>query len=72
MLINSILMSIISITNFLIVGYGFNFFEHINHNDPSRTLYIKQFQTMFFIESMVSHIFFIFFARTAKISFIQS
>ncbi|MCL8209511.1 HAD-IC family P-type ATPase [Spiroplasma attinicola] len=71
-LINSILMSIISITNFLIVGYGFNFFEHINNNDLSRALYIKQFQTMFFIESMVSHIFFIFFARTAKISFIQS
>lgn len=71
-LINSILMSILSITNFLIVGYGFNFFEHINNNQLSRALYIKQFQTMFFIESMVSHIFFIFFARTARISLIQS
>lgn len=70
-IINSVLMSIISITNFLIVGYGFNFFDDIN-NDLYRDLAIKQFQTMFFIEAMISHIFFIFFGRTAKISFLQS
>lgn len=70
-LVNSILMSIISITNFLVIGYGFNFFDYIN-NGPNRDLAIQQFQTMFFIEAMISHIFFIFFARTAKISFIQS
>lgn len=66
-LVNSILMSLISITNFLIIGYGFNFFDHL---DDAQT--IKQFQTIFFIEAMISHIFFIFFARTAKISIIQS
>lgn len=65
--VNSILMSLISITNFLIIGYGFNFFQ-----DISNPQVIKQFQTMFFIETMISHIFFIFFARTAKVSIIQS
>lgn len=69
--INSILLSIISITNFLVMGYGFNFFEHIN-GGTDRDLYIKQFQTIFFIESMISHVFFIFFARTAKVSIIES
>lgn len=69
--INSILMTIISITNFLIIGYGFNLFANIN-NGINRDLYISQFQTIFFIESMISHIFFVFFARTAKISLIQS
>ncbi|MDQ7982621.1 MAG: HAD-IC family P-type ATPase [Spiroplasma sp.] len=73
-IVNSILIAVISITNFLIVGYGFDFFNDINQNPDftNRDLAIKQFQTMFFIESMVSHIFFIFFARTTKISIIQS
>lgn len=69
--VNSILMSLISITNFLIIGYGFNFFDHIN-NGPDRDLFIMQFQTIFFIETMISHVFFIFFGRTAKVSFIES
>lgn len=69
--VNSILMSIISITNFLIIGYGFNYFHYMDQSAESN-LYIKQFQTMFFIETMISHIFFIFFARTARVSFIQS
>ncbi|MBE4703945.1 HAD-IC family P-type ATPase [Spiroplasma platyhelix] len=70
-LVNSILMSIISITNFLVIGYGFDFFNLINQG-TKRDLYVTQFQTMFFIESMISHIFFIFFARTARVSIIES
>lgn len=70
--VNSILMSIISITNFLVVGYGFGLFDHINQAGPDRMMYIEQFQTMFFIESMISHVFFVFFARTARVSIIQS
>ncbi|MGL5268714.1 MAG: HAD-IC family P-type ATPase, partial [Spiroplasma sp.] len=69
--VNSILMSIISITNFLIIGYGFNFFHYIEQAE-FKDIYITQFQTMFFIEAMITHIFFLFFARTAKVSFIQS
>lgn len=66
---NGLAATLISIINFLIIGYGFNLFSEINQGSE---LAIQKFQTMFFLESMITHMVLILVYRTEKISLIES
>jgi Mg2+-importing ATPase len=63
----ALVTTVISIANFLIMGYGFNMFDQMNSSQVQ-----SEFQTMFFIESFVTHMMVIVICRTERISFIQS
>jgi len=76
---NGIVPVIISVTNFLIVGYGFGLFDQINiplnsADDllKARDAAILQFQTAFFMESLATHIMLVIVYRTEEWSIIQS
>lgn len=66
-----LIYTIISVANFLIIGFGMNYFNDINTN-INNDYKISSFQTMFFLESFITHMFLILVLRSEKISFIQS
>ncbi|WP_035358726.1 HAD-IC family P-type ATPase [[Acholeplasma] multilocale] len=67
---NGLVETIISVLNFVILGFGFGMLQNGAQITDPETL--NQFQTAFFLESMLTHILIIFVYRTEKISFIQS
>jgi len=73
-LYNGIVPMLISIINFLIVGYGFNLFSEIQSatTPEMRLNYIQQFQTAFFLESLTTHIMMVIVYRTDQWSIIKS
>ncbi|AVP49606.1 HAD-IC family P-type ATPase [Williamsoniiplasma luminosum] len=66
---NGIVATIISVINFLIIGYGMGLFNEITNGVDGA---IQRFQTTFFLESMITHMMLILVYRTEKISLIQS
>jgi len=73
-LYNGVVPILISVTNFLIVGYAFNLFNEINTASSAelRIVYIQQFQTTFFLESLTTHIMMVIVYRTDQWSIIKS
>jgi len=60
---------LISVTNFLIVGYGFGLFGQINSlplASEARAKVIQEFQTTFFMESLATHIMLVIVYRTEE------
>lgn len=66
---NGLVATLVSIINFLIIGFGLNMFNEINVGND---FVIKQFQTIFFLESLFTHMMLIIIFRTEKLSLIQS
>ncbi|WP_036268984.1 HAD-IC family P-type ATPase [Mesoplasma seiffertii] len=67
---NGMVLTIISILNFVILGFVFGLLT--NGVAAHEALDQQQFQTAFFLESILTHIVIIFVYRTEQISFVKS
>jgi Mg2+-importing ATPase len=70
---NGIVPIIISVINFLVLGYGFNLFNEIAMtNDNVHLHYIQQFQSAFFLESLTTHVLLVLIYRTDQMALVKS